>query len=35
VQAGEVAVAVVWPCSDRATFATGHALNVDGGFVAQ
>jgi NAD(P)-dependent dehydrogenase (short-subunit alcohol dehydrogenase family) len=30
----EVANAVVWLCSDRASFITGHALPVDGGFVA-
>ena len=30
----EVADAVVWLCSDRASFITGHALPVDGGFVA-
>jgi NAD(P)-dependent dehydrogenase (short-subunit alcohol dehydrogenase family) len=31
----EVAEAVVWLCSDRASFVTGHALAVDGGWVAQ
>jgi NAD(P)-dependent dehydrogenase (short-subunit alcohol dehydrogenase family) len=31
----EVAEAVVWLCSDAARFVTGHALPVDGGFVAQ
>jgi NAD(P)-dependent dehydrogenase (short-subunit alcohol dehydrogenase family) len=31
----EIADAVVWLCSDRATFVTGQALAVDGGFVAQ
>jgi NAD(P)-dependent dehydrogenase (short-subunit alcohol dehydrogenase family) len=31
----EVADAVVWLCSDRASFITGHALPIDGGFVAQ
>ena len=31
----EVAAAVVWLCSDAASFVTGHALAVDGGFVAQ
>jgi len=31
----EVAEAVVWLCSDAASFVTGHALSVDGGFVAQ
>ncbi len=31
----EVAAAVVWLCSDAASFVTGHALSVDGGWVAQ
>ena len=31
----EVAEAVVWLCSDAASFVTGHAMSVDGGFVAQ
>ena len=31
----EVADAVVWLCSDRAGFITGHALPIDGGWVAQ
>ena len=31
----EVAEAVVWLCSDAASFVTGHALSVDGGWVAQ
>ena len=31
---GEIAEAVVWLCSDRASFVTGQALAVDGGFVA-
>jgi NAD(P)-dependent dehydrogenase (short-subunit alcohol dehydrogenase family) len=31
----EVADAVVWLCSDRAGFITGHALPVDGGWVAR
>jgi NAD(P)-dependent dehydrogenase (short-subunit alcohol dehydrogenase family) len=31
----EVANAVVWLASDAASFITGHALPVDGGFVAQ
>jgi NAD(P)-dependent dehydrogenase (short-subunit alcohol dehydrogenase family) len=30
----EIAAAVVWLCSDKASFVTGHALPVDGGFVA-
>lgn len=31
----EVAAAVVWLCSDAASFVVGHTLLVDGGFVAQ
>lgn len=31
----EVAEAVVWLCSDAASFVTGHALVADGGFTAQ
>lgn len=31
----EIAEAVVWLCSDDASFVTGHALSVDGGWVAQ
>jgi NAD(P)-dependent dehydrogenase (short-subunit alcohol dehydrogenase family) len=31
----EVAEAVVWLCSDAASFVTGHTMTVDGGFVAQ
>jgi NAD(P)-dependent dehydrogenase (short-subunit alcohol dehydrogenase family) len=31
----EVANAVLWMCSDEASFVTGHALAVDGGWVAQ
>jgi NAD(P)-dependent dehydrogenase (short-subunit alcohol dehydrogenase family) len=31
----EVAAAVLWLCSDGASFVTGHALAVDGGMVAQ
>ena len=30
----ETAEAVVWLCSDAASFVTGHPLSVDGGFVA-
>ena len=31
----EVAQAVIWLCSDAASFITGHPLSVDGGMVAQ
>lgn len=31
----EIANAVIWMCSDEASFVTGHAMAVDGGFVAQ
>ncbi len=31
----EVAEAVVWLCSDAASFVTGHSMIVDGGLVAQ
>jgi len=31
----EVAAAVVWLCSDAASFVTGHSLAVDGGVLAQ
>jgi len=31
----EVAEAVVWLCSGAASFVTGHAMTVDGGYVAQ
>jgi NAD(P)-dependent dehydrogenase (short-subunit alcohol dehydrogenase family) len=31
----EIAEAVVWLCSDAASFVTGHTLTVDGGYVAQ
>ena len=30
----EIAEAVVWLCSDSASFVTGHAMTVDGGYVA-
>ena len=33
--AEEIADAVVWLCSPASTFVTGHALPVDGGFVAR
>jgi len=31
----EIANAVLWLCSDAASFVTGHAMPVDGGLVAQ
>ena len=31
----EIAAAVVWLCSDRASFITGQAIPVDGGWIAQ
>jgi NAD(P)-dependent dehydrogenase (short-subunit alcohol dehydrogenase family) len=34
-QSSEIAEAVVWLCSDRASFVSGATLPVDGGFVAQ
>jgi len=30
----EIAEAVVWMCSDRASFMTGQSLILDGGFLA-
>ena len=31
----EIAEAAVWLCSDAASFVTGHAMAVDGGYVAR
>jgi NAD(P)-dependent dehydrogenase (short-subunit alcohol dehydrogenase family) len=31
----EVAAAVMWLCSDAASFVTGHTMTVDGGYMAQ
>jgi len=33
--ADEIASAVVWLCSDAASFVTGHALSIDGGYVCK
>jgi hypothetical protein len=32
---GEVAEAVVWLCSDAASFVNGHAMAIDGGYLAK
>ena len=34
-EAEEVAASVVWLCSEAASFVTGHAIPIDGGYVAQ
>ncbi len=34
-RAEEVAAAVIWLCSEKASFVNGHSLLVDGGFTAQ
>jgi len=34
-QPEEIAEAIIWLCSDAASFVTGHALAVDGGYVIQ
>jgi NAD(P)-dependent dehydrogenase (short-subunit alcohol dehydrogenase family) len=31
----EVAAAVVWLCSEEASFVTGHAMLIDGGYIAR
>ena len=34
-EAEEVAEAVIWHCSDRASFVSGHTMAVDGAYVVQ
>jgi NAD(P)-dependent dehydrogenase (short-subunit alcohol dehydrogenase family) len=34
-QPAEIAAAALWLCSDAASFVTGAALPVDGGYVAR
>lgn len=34
-QVDEAADAVLWLCSDKASFVTGHSLVVDGGFTVR
>lgn len=31
----EIAAAVIWLCSDEASFVTGHAMLIDGGYISQ
>ncbi len=31
-QPEEVAAAIVWLCSDEASYVTGHTMAIDGGF---
>jgi NAD(P)-dependent dehydrogenase (short-subunit alcohol dehydrogenase family) len=34
-QPAEVAAAILWLCSDAASFVTGHIMLIDGGYTAQ
>jgi glucose 1-dehydrogenase len=34
-QPAEIANAVLWLCSDQATYTMGHVLSVDGGYLAR
>jgi Dehydrogenases with different specificities (related to short-chain alcohol dehydrogenases) len=35
IESEELANAVVWLCSDAASFITGHSLTMDGGYTVQ
>jgi|GEM_PF-4760518 len=34
-QPAEIAAAILWLCSDAASFVTGHIMLIDGGYTAQ